>query len=219
VRVFVFWLGLFFNNFGRASLARELSRYPGARTFSAFTWSRFYDLWTLDCSEYHEHENELPETRAKFALRIRQQRRTEEHYRRLVAADKAIREEEEEKRVKKEEMDYLAATRPPPVPLSPQCACQLFDRVLGPGTGTPPPSMAKANSQSSVASDDRPTTMPSPPQTPLHTGTFIEHAHQRTCQLQFHLPAYAEVGDLEAVEAPGLYAVHAGGRNRVFNNR
>ncbi|KAJ7751848.1 hypothetical protein B0H14DRAFT_3601961 [Mycena olivaceomarginata] len=200
-----------------ASLARELSRYPGARTFSAFTWSRFYDLWTLDCSEYHKHENESPETRAKFALRIRQQKRTEEHYNRLVAADKAIREEEEENRVKKEEMAYLAATRPPPVPLSPQRARQQFERVLGLGAGTPPPPfMAKAGPQSSTASDDRPTTMPSPPQTLRRTGTFLEHAHQRTCQLQVDLPAYAEVGDLEAVK---LYAVHAGGRNRIFNNR
>jgi hypothetical protein len=153
-------------------------------------------------------------------LRIRQQKRTEEHYNRLVAADKAIREEEEEKRVKKEEMDYLAATRPPPVPLSPQRARQQFERVLGLGAGTPPPPfVTNAGSQSSAAGDARPMTMPSPPQTPRYTGTFLEHAHQRTCQLQVHLPAYAEVGDLEAVEAPGLYAVHAGGRNRVFNNR
>jgi hypothetical protein len=231
--VFLFWLGLFFNNFGRASLARELNRYPGARTFSAFTWSRFHDLWILDCSEHHDHEYESPETRAKFALRIRQQRRTEEHYRRLVATDKAIqleeeeekrvkeeerRVKEEERRVKKEEMDYLAATRPPPVPLSPQRARQLFERVLGPGAGTPPPSPPKASSQPTATSDG-PATIPSPPQTPLRTGTFLEHAHQRTCQLQLRLPAYAEVEGLEGCEAPWLYAVRAGSHNRVFNNR
>jgi hypothetical protein len=110
----------FFTNSSRESLARALNRYPGACTFTAFTWSRFHDLWTLNCSEYHEHENESPETHAKFALRIRQQKRTEEHYNRLVTADKAIREEEEENWVKKEEIAYLVATRPPPVPLSPQ---------------------------------------------------------------------------------------------------
>jgi hypothetical protein len=113
----------FFTHFSRASLARELKQYPGARTFNAFTWSRFHDLWTLDC-KYHNHESKSPEMRTKFALHIRQRRRTEEHYKQLVATDKAIREEEV-KWVKKEEMDYLVATRPPPVPLSPQCACQL----------------------------------------------------------------------------------------------
>jgi hypothetical protein len=153
-------------------------------------------------------------------LRIRQQKRSEEHYQRLVAADKALQEEEEEMRVKKEEMDYLAATRPPPVHLSPQRAHQQFEHVLGLGAGTPrPPFMLKAGPQSSTASDDRPMAMLSPPQTPQRTGMFLEHAHKHTYQLQIHLPAYAEVGDLEAVEAPGLYAVHAGGRNRVFNNR
>jgi hypothetical protein len=126
------FLTLFFTKCSRASLARQLNQYPGARTFSAFTWSRFHDLWTLDCSEYHKHENESPETRARHSLRVRQQRRNEEHYLRLVAADEAIRVEEEEKRVKKEEMEYLAATRPPPVPLSPRRARLQFERVLGP---------------------------------------------------------------------------------------
>jgi hypothetical protein len=64
-------------------------------------------------------------------LRVRQQRRNEEHYLRLVAADEAIQVEEEEKRVKKEEMEYLAATRPPPVPLSPRHARLQFERMLG----------------------------------------------------------------------------------------
>ncbi|KAJ7809277.1 hypothetical protein B0H14DRAFT_3759971 [Mycena olivaceomarginata] len=177
----------------------------------------FHDLWTLDCNEYHNHENESPETHTRFALRIRQQKRTEEHYKQLVATDNAIREEEEEKQVKMEEMDYLAATRLPPVPLSPERARQQFERVLGLGAGMPPPPfMVTAASHSCAAS---PMTMPSPPQTLRRTGTFLEHTHQHTCQLQVHLPAYAEVGDLEAVEALGLYAIHAGGHNRVFNNR
>jgi hypothetical protein len=124
--------------------------------------------------------------------------------------------------VKKEEMDYLAATRPLPVPLSPQCAHQQFECVLGLGAGTPPPPfMMKADSQSSGASDARPTTMPSPPQTPRCTETLLEHTHQRTCQLHLerHLPVYAEVEDLEACEAPRLYAVRAGSNNRVFNDQ
>ncbi|KAJ7847587.1 hypothetical protein B0H14DRAFT_3453674 [Mycena olivaceomarginata] len=126
------------------------------------------------------------------------------HARSLLYTSDNKEEEEEEKRVKKEEMGYLAATRPPPVPLSPQRARQLFDHVLGPGAGTPPPSVAKASPQSSAASHDSPTTIPSPPQTPPRAGTFLEHVHQCTCQLQFHLPAYAEMEDLEAREAPGL---------------
>ncbi|KAJ7775776.1 hypothetical protein B0H14DRAFT_2631812 [Mycena olivaceomarginata] len=185
--------------------------------FSAFTWSRFHNLWTLNCNEYHNYGSELPETRTKFALWIRQQRQTEEHYKQLVAVDKAIWEEEE-KQVK-EEMDYLAAPRPLLVPLSPQHTCQQFECLLGLRAGTLlQPSMVKAGSQSSTASDDRPTTMTSPLQTPLCTGMFLKHTHQCTCQLQVHLPVYAEVGDLEVVETLGLYAVHAGGRNCVFNN-
>ncbi|KAJ7895876.1 hypothetical protein B0H14DRAFT_3425835 [Mycena olivaceomarginata] len=94
------WMGVVTSG---ESLARQLNRYLGACTFSAFTWSRFHDLWTLDCSEYHNHENESPKTCTRHSLQ-------------------AIRMKEEEKRVKKEEMEYLAATRPLPIPLSPRRA-------------------------------------------------------------------------------------------------
>ncbi|KAJ7849711.1 hypothetical protein B0H14DRAFT_3452403 [Mycena olivaceomarginata] len=191
---------------GSASLARQMDRYPGARTFSASTWLKFDDLWTLDCREYHNHESDSR------------------------AADKEIREEEEERRVKeeedrvkekkrvKEEMDYLAATRPPPVPLSPQRARQLFDRVLGPGAGTPPFALWKGPSRPIASADAEPAAMPSPPQTPPRAGTLLEHARRRTSQLQ-DLPAYSDVQVSGEGEAPGLYAVHAGSHNRVFNDR
>ncbi|KAJ7832529.1 hypothetical protein B0H14DRAFT_2591981 [Mycena olivaceomarginata] len=186
----------------RASLTRTLTKYPGARTFNASTWSELDRRWTFDCTEYHEHQGETREVRARHALRVRQQRRNEEHHFKLVALAEAIRVEEEEERRVKEEMDFLAATRPPPVPLSPQRARQLFDRVLGAGAGTPPFALRKGP----------------PPQTPPSAETLLEEAHRRTSRLQ-GLPAYSDVQVSGEGEAPGLYAVHAGSYNRVFNDR
>ncbi|KAJ7304693.1 hypothetical protein DFH08DRAFT_903250 [Mycena albidolilacea] len=201
-----------------ASLTRTLTKYPGARTFNASTWSEFDRRWTLNCTEYHEHQGETHEVRARHNLRVRQQRRNEEHHFKLVALAEAIRvEEEEEKRVK-EEMDYLAATRPPPVPLSPQRARQLFDRVLGAGAGTPPFALWKGLSRPIASVDAEPATMPGPPQTPPSAETLLEEAHRRTSRLQ-GLPAYSDVQVSREGEAPGLYAVHTGSYNRVFNDR
>ncbi|KAJ7713643.1 hypothetical protein B0H14DRAFT_2644732 [Mycena olivaceomarginata] len=99
------WMGVVTSG---ASLERQLNQYPGARTFSAFTWSRFHDLWTLDCTEFHDHETSRPRRAPGILSR---------------GCDEAIRVEEEAKRVKKEEMEYLAAAglsqppaRPSPVP-------------------------------------------------------------------------------------------------------
>ncbi|KAJ7862670.1 hypothetical protein B0H14DRAFT_3444608 [Mycena olivaceomarginata] len=230
-----------------ASLTRTLNRYPGAPTFSVFTWSRFLDLWALDCREYHEHEGETPEVRARAALRVRQHLRGIAHYERLVAADKEIRVEEEAKwaeeearwaeeeakrveeeakRVKREEMAYLAATRPPPVPLSPQRARQLFDCVLGLGAGSPPPSMLKMRAEPASPGNGNPAptaTAPqtppiTPPQTPVRIAAFDDYAHMPTTRLS-GLPPYTDAREFETHQAPALYAVHTNGHNRVFNNR
>ncbi|KAJ7823992.1 hypothetical protein B0H14DRAFT_2597594 [Mycena olivaceomarginata] len=209
----------------QTSLTRALSRYPGARTFSAFTWSRFLDLWTLDCSEYHEHENKTPEGRARAALRVRQHLRSVAHYEQLVAANKAIRMEEEAiqmeeeakrveeearrveeeaKRVKREEMEYLAATRPPPVPLSPQRARQLFDRVLGLGAGSPPPSMVKTRAEPAPLRHSNPaptaTAPQTPPATPSKTAARIAACDDDACIPTTRLsglPPYTDVQDLK----------------------
>ncbi|KAJ7834693.1 hypothetical protein B0H14DRAFT_3461855 [Mycena olivaceomarginata] len=214
------------------SLTRALNRYPGARTFSAFTWSRFLDLWALDCREYHEHEAETPEVRARAALRVRQHLRGIAHYERLVAADEEIRAEEEAKRaeeeakrLKREEMEYLAATRPPPVPLSPQRARQLFDRVLGLGAGSPP-SFVKTRAKPTSYGDNKPastvTTPQAPPVTPPQTPTCIaaleDYEHVSTSRLS-GLPPYTGVQEFETRPAPALFAVHANGCNRIFNDR
>ncbi|KAJ7839250.1 hypothetical protein B0H14DRAFT_2588101 [Mycena olivaceomarginata] len=188
---------------------------------------------TLDCTEYHEHQGEMRKVHARHNLRVRQQRRNEEHHFKLVALAEAIRVEEEEEKCMKEEMDYLAATRPPPVPLSPQHARQQFDRVLGPGAGTPPFALRKGGLlQVSTPSQQRyPARCKhcpllcgrgrpglSLPQTPLDAGTLLEEAHRRTSRLQ-GLPAYSDVQASGEGEAPGLYAVHAGSYNCVFNSR
>jgi hypothetical protein len=169
------------------------------------------------------------------------------HYEQLVAADEAIRMEEEAirmeeeakrveeearrveeeaKRVKREEMEYLAATRPPPVPLSPQRARQLFDRVLGLGAGSPPPSMAKTRAEPAPLRHSNPaptaTAPQTPPATPSKTAARIaacdDDARIPTTRLS-GLPPYTYVQDFEMCQAPALYAVHANGHNRVFNNQ
>ncbi|KAJ7865155.1 hypothetical protein B0H14DRAFT_3443119 [Mycena olivaceomarginata] len=125
------------------SLARALKRYPGARTFTAYTWSRFHDLWTLDCTEYHNHEPQTPaapKQRApasprKPGLNAAQRRRNEEHNAFLVAENTRIEAEDKGRIELQEGLAYLAATKPPLVPLSPQRARLQFERVLGLGAG------------------------------------------------------------------------------------
>ncbi|KAJ7724704.1 hypothetical protein B0H14DRAFT_3519522 [Mycena olivaceomarginata] len=193
----------------QASLTRALNRYRGACTFSAFTWSSSLDLWTLDCSEYHEHKYKTPEEE--------EAKRAEEEVKRV---------EEEAKRVKREEMEYLVATRPPRVPLSPQCAHQLFDRVLGLGAGSPPPSVARMHAEHASLSGDRPslpTTTPqaspiTPPQNPARIAASNDHMHAPTTR-HHGLPAYTGMQDFETHQDPGLYAVHAHGHNCVFNDQ
>ncbi|KAJ7801378.1 hypothetical protein B0H14DRAFT_2615351 [Mycena olivaceomarginata] len=43
-----------------ASLERMKLKHPQARTFKASPWSRFDELWNMDCTEYHNHEGESP---------------------------------------------------------------------------------------------------------------------------------------------------------------
>jgi hypothetical protein len=150
-----------------------------------------------------------------------------------VAANEAIRVEEEAKRVeegakrvKREEMEYLAATRPPPLPLNPQHTRQLFGRVLGLGAGSPPPSVVKMRAEHASLGDDRPSltaTAPqvspiTPPQTPAHITASNGYTHMPTPRLS-GLPAYGDVQEFETCQAPALYAVHAHGHNRIFNDR
>ncbi|KAJ7674279.1 hypothetical protein B0H14DRAFT_3537468 [Mycena olivaceomarginata] len=113
------------------------------------------------------------------------------------------RAEEEAKRVKREEMEYLAATRPPPVPLSPQRARQLFEPRAGAGGW-----VTAAFSASPIT----------PPQTPARIAASNDHTHVPTIRHP-GLPAYTGMQDFETRQDPGLYAVHAHGHNRVFNNR
>ncbi|KAJ7823516.1 hypothetical protein B0H14DRAFT_2597878 [Mycena olivaceomarginata] len=194
----------------------------GACTFTAFTWSSFLDLWTLDCSEYHEHECGAPEVCTRASLQVRQHLRSVAHYEHLVAADREIRVEEEAKRIKREEMEYLATTRPPPVPLSLQRTC---DRMLGLGAGSPLPSVVRMRAEHASPSDARPSltvTAPqvfliTPPQTSAHIAASND-APMPTTRLS-GLPAYTGVQKFETRQAPALYAIHMNGHNRIFTNQ
>ncbi|KAJ7894460.1 hypothetical protein B0H14DRAFT_3426866 [Mycena olivaceomarginata] len=44
----------------KESRSRMLERYPNAYTWEASPWWTFDRRWTLDCTEYHEHEGEHP---------------------------------------------------------------------------------------------------------------------------------------------------------------
>ncbi|KAJ7812658.1 hypothetical protein B0H14DRAFT_3478699 [Mycena olivaceomarginata] len=218
--------------------------WKGAVTSQASLTS-FLDLWTLDCSEYHEHEYETPEVRARASLQVRQHLRSVAHYERLVAADREIRVEEEAKRAEEEakraEEEAKRAEEEAKrgggggeagggggeaVPLSPQRARQLFDRVLGLGAGSPPPSMFKTRAEPTSPGNGNPAptaTTPqrppiTPPQTPARIAAFDDHAHMPITRLS-GLPPYTDARGCETHQAPALYAVHANGRNRVFNNR
>jgi hypothetical protein len=123
-------------------------------------------------------------------------------------------------------MEYLAAPRLLPIPLSPQCAHQLFNHVLGLGAGSLPPSVVKMCAEHASPSDDRPSSIATAPQasliTPLQTPTHIaasnDYTPTPTTQLS-GLPAYTGVQEFETHQAPALYAIHVNGHNCVFNNQ
>ncbi|KAJ7813874.1 hypothetical protein B0H14DRAFT_2604542 [Mycena olivaceomarginata] len=246
-----------------ASLTRALSRYAGARTFSAFTWSRFLDLWTLDCPEYHEHEYETPEVRARAALKVRQHLRSVAHYEQLVAADEAIREEEERAEEEgeagggggeagggggeaggggvkggggeagrgggeagKEGGDGVPGgdQATPGSSESPTRAAAVRPRAgagrrITAAFNCEDVRQTYLRQRSASLTVTTPQAPPiTPPQTPARIAVFDDHTHVPTTRLS-GLPPYTSVQELETRPAQALYAVHANGRNRVFNNQ
>ncbi|KAJ7834146.1 hypothetical protein B0H14DRAFT_3462267 [Mycena olivaceomarginata] len=215
------------------SLARALKRYPGARTFTAFTWSRFHDLWTLDCTEYHNHEPQTPATPKqqtpatpkkpmtpkKSGLTPAQRRRNEEHNAFLVAENARIETEEKARIERQEELAYLAATKPPLVPLSPQRARLQFERVLGLGAGAGAPPFHNV--------PDLPIVAPPPPAIPVLPGrpedlaamdgnSHLKRTRHRDVAATATLPPGYSDFEL-GPDAPRLFAVS--GHSRVFRNR
>ncbi|KAJ7872477.1 hypothetical protein B0H14DRAFT_2570214 [Mycena olivaceomarginata] len=225
------------------SLARALKRYPGARTFSAFTWSRFHDLWTLDCTEYHNHEpqtpaapkqqapatpatpkQQTPATPKKPGLSAAQRRRNEEHNLFLVAENARIEAEDKARVELQEGLAYLAATKPPLVPLSPQRARLQFERVLGLGAGTPP---FRTAPDATIAASDS----PPPPTIPARVtdspgwpedlvimdgNSHLKRTRDRDVAAAAALPPGYSDFEL-GPGAPRLFAVS--GHSRVFRNR
>jgi hypothetical protein len=124
----------------------------------------------------------MPEVRTGAALKVNMA-----HYEQLVVTNKAIwgkeeakRAEEEAKQVKREEMEYLAATRLPPVLLSLQRTHQLFDHVLGLGTGSLPPSIVRTHIKPTSYGNDKPASTVTTPHTPNNPAAN-PHTH---CCLQ-----------------------------------
>ncbi|KAJ7832650.1 hypothetical protein B0H14DRAFT_3463263 [Mycena olivaceomarginata] len=183
----------------QASLTRTLNRYPGARTFGAFTWSIFLVLWTLDCSEYHEHEYETPNVRARATLRVRQHLQSVAHYEHLVAADKEIQEEEAKRAEGGGEADKEGGDG---VPGGNQAAAHSSESAMR---------VSIMRAEHASPSDDRssPTaTAPqasliTPPQTPARIAASNDYMPPPTTRLS-RLPACTSVQEFETRQAPAL---------------
>ncbi|KAJ7767880.1 hypothetical protein DFH07DRAFT_769405 [Mycena maculata] len=145
-----------------------------------------------------------------LSLRERQIQRNAEHYKFLAAEDARIAAVDQ--KLSKEELTYLASSRPPPVPISPERMRQQFTRILG-GHGAPPSILRSKSPESSMLS---------PKEARIAQTTFYQDAaHQRPCQVpRPEVPINNSHG--EGVEshwgnAPVMYAVS--GKNRVFQDR
>ncbi|KAJ7321577.1 hypothetical protein DFH08DRAFT_889157 [Mycena albidolilacea] len=226
------------------SLAHALKRYPGARTFTAYKWSRFHDLWTLDCTEYHNHEPQTPaapKQRAptsprKPGLNAAQRRRNEEHNAFLVAENTRIEAEDKGHIELQEGLAYLAATKPPLVPLSPQRGHLQFERVLGLGAGASPlrsapnPPIAVGNPPPLPAGDS-----PLPPADSSRLPAYLAASMDRNSHLKrthcedaaitgTSAPEYTDLDPSPSAppaeslkRAPRLYAVSS--HSRVFRDK
>ncbi|KAJ7894415.1 hypothetical protein B0H14DRAFT_2559199 [Mycena olivaceomarginata] len=153
-----------------------------------------------------------------------QRRQNEEHNVFLVAENTCIEVEDKARVELQEGLAYLAATKPPLVPLSPQRAHLQFERVLGLGAGTPP--FRTAPDTTITASDS-----PPPPTIParvtdspgwpedlatMNGNSQLKHTCDRDVAAAATLPPGYSDFEL-GPGAPRLFAVS--GHSRVFRNR
>ncbi|KAF8194878.1 hypothetical protein K438DRAFT_1968825 [Mycena galopus ATCC 62051] len=116
------WMGVVTSD---NTIVRMLNAYPKARTFRATTWSRFEELWNLDCTEYHEHPNAIPTPASKMpSPRNKGELPTEDARNRELVVKANIQRN-------------LGRTRPPAVPIDAARADTMFTRVLGPQAAAP----------------------------------------------------------------------------------
>ncbi|KAF8203392.1 hypothetical protein K438DRAFT_1757722 [Mycena galopus ATCC 62051] len=116
------WMGVVTSD---NTIVRMLNAYPKARTFRATTWSRFEELWNLDCTEYHEHPNAVPTPASKMpSPRNKGELPTEDARNRELVVKANIQRN-------------LGRTRPPAVPIDAARADAMFTRVLGPQAAAP----------------------------------------------------------------------------------
>ncbi|KAJ7747906.1 hypothetical protein DFH07DRAFT_962326 [Mycena maculata] len=145
-----------------------------------------------------------------LSLREQQIQRNAEHYKFLAAEDARIAAVDQ--KLSKEELTYLASSRPPPVPISPERMRQQFARILG-GCGAPPSILRSKSPESSMLS---------PEEARIAQTTFYQDAaHQRPCQVpRPEVPinnSHGEGVESHWGDAPVMYAVS--GKNRVFQDR
>ncbi|KAF8161971.1 hypothetical protein K438DRAFT_1985491 [Mycena galopus ATCC 62051] len=105
------WMGVVTSD---NTIVRMLNAYPKARTFRATTWSRFEELWNLDCTEYHEHPNAVPTPASKMpSPRKKGELPTEDARNRELVVKANIQRN-------------LGRTRPPAVPIDAARADAMF---------------------------------------------------------------------------------------------
>ncbi|KAF8179787.1 hypothetical protein K438DRAFT_1977148 [Mycena galopus ATCC 62051] len=201
------------------TITRMLNAYPKARTFHANTWSRFDELWTEDCKEWHEHPNAIPVPASKMpSPRNKGELPTEDARKREFVVKENLRRN-------------LALTRPPPVPIDAARADAMFTSVLGPhaaapsradlarliaSTGPASRRAASAQSPSELADGISAMAVKLPPtyDARIH-GTLNRHAHTRASPPALPIePLDGKLTDGEGMErhwtgldAPVMYAV------------
>ncbi|KAJ7763243.1 hypothetical protein B0H14DRAFT_3510699 [Mycena olivaceomarginata] len=142
-----------------------------------------------------------------------------EHNAFLVAENARIETEDKARIKRQEELAYLATTKPPLVPLSPQCARLQFERVLGLGAGAGAPPFHNV--------PDLPIVALPPPAIPVLPGrpkdlaamdgnSHLKHTRHRDVAATATLPPGYSDFEL-GPNAPRLFAVS--GHSRVFRNR
>ncbi|KAJ7790910.1 hypothetical protein B0H14DRAFT_3501151 [Mycena olivaceomarginata] len=123
----------------KESRSRMLECYPDAYTWEASPWWTFDRRWTLDCTEYHEHEGEHPVADELICPVTPDS--GEPSSPSTLSESTASRAPSPAPPFSTEELAHLASFRPGPGPTSSARLTQQFMRVLGPQAvvlGKPP---------------------------------------------------------------------------------
>ncbi|KAJ6557123.1 hypothetical protein B0H10DRAFT_2240920 [Mycena sp. CBHHK59/15] len=200
----------------RQTLLRMLKKYPDVWTFHSQTWSRFLDLWNLDCQEYHNHEGQLPSTPnssmpsspstltdstttlhppspVKHPLPsltktslLERQRQCNTQHDEFLAAEDTCIMREASMKLSKDDLAFLAGFRLGLGPISPQHVNQLFAHVLGLPSAAPPGLQHPIQNSSAVPHGNEPPAV-------IHNNANGQPTTPGPWSTTLHLAAHEEV--------------------------